>query len=418
MNKVGKAVAIALAIAGFLLTASAQDVARQTGPAVVLDVDGPIGPATTEYLRQGLEGALERQSTLVVLRINTPGGLVTAMQDIVQEILASPIPVVTFVAPGGARAASAGTYILYASHLAAMAPGTNLGAATPVSLGGAPQPLDGETNTEEETDEAPSPPDAMSAKVTNDAVAYIRALAAIHGRNENWAERAVREAASLPATEALEQDVIEIIAPDLDALLSAAHGRVVSVGGEEVTLRTVGLEVVEVPPDWRAELLAFLANPNLAYILMLIGIYGIIFEFMSPGALVPGIVGAISLVTALFALNMLPLNLAGMGLVLLGVGLMAAEAFAPSFGVLGIGGLVAFSLGSLFMFDEAPGFELSYGIIVAATIASAALLILVLAAVLRAHRRGVRSGDPAMIGATGEVIAWSNGSGFIHKVGS
>ena len=414
MVAIGRVAAAIVALAGLLLAASAQDIGLQARPAIVLDVDGPIGPATSEYIRKGLEAALERQASLVVLRLDTPGGLVAAMQDIVQQILASSIPVVTFVAPGGARAASAGTYILYASHLAAMAPGTNVGAATPVSLGGRSQPLEGNGAGKSDPEKDLARPDTMTVKTINDAVAYIRALAAIQGRNAEWAERAVREAASLPAAEALEQQVIEIVAPDLDTLLAAANGRVVTVGGEAVTLRTNGIELVAIPPDWRARLLAFLADPNLAYILLLIGIYGIIFEFVSPGGFGPGVVGAICLVLALFSLNMLPLNYAGIGLLLLGVALMVAEAFVPSFGALGIGGLVAFGLGSVFMFKEVPGFELSLGVVAAAMVASAALLILALAAVFRAHRRRVSSGDPALLGASGEVIAWSDRSGWIH----
>lgn len=375
--------------------------------AVVLDVTGPIGPATSEYLRQGFEAA--GGAAVIVVRIDTPGGLVGSMREIVQRFLASPVPVITYVSPSGARAASAGTYMLYGSHLAAMAPGTNLGAATPVQMGGAPQPLEGG----DEDDDQTAPTDAMTAKSTNDAVAYIRALAELQGRNADWAEDAVRKAASLSANEALERDVIELMAPDLDALLAEADGRTVSLGGQDVVLRTADLDIVEVPPDWRVELLGLLANPTFAYMLMLVGIYGIIFEVINPGALVPGVIGGISLILALFSLNMLPINAAGAGLVLLGIALMTAEAFAPSFGVLGIGGALAFGLGSVFMFEEVPGFHLSIGVIVAATALSALLLIVVVAAALRAHRKRVVSGDSAMIGTTGTVLSWSGESGTI-----
>ena len=378
------------------------------GTAIVLDVDGAIGPATVEYLRQGLENARDRDAAVVILRIDTPGGLATSMRDINRRILASPIPVLAYVAPSGARAASAGTYILYASHLAAMAPGTNLGAATPVQLGGGPQPS-------EEGEEPPQ--DAMTSKVVNDAAAYIRSLAELRGRNADWAEEAVRQAATLSASAALERDVVEIVAPDLRALLRAADGRTVRVSGENAVLETAELELVPMPPDWRVRVLAVLADPNLAYILMLIGIYGIVFELVSPGALVPGVVGAISLVTALFALNMLPLNYAGVALVLLGIAFMTAEAFAPSFGVLGIGGAVAFGLGSLFMFEEVPGFSLSPGVVIAATAASALLLIVIVAAALRAHRQTVATGDPAMVGAEGRVLSWSGASGTVEVHG-
>ncbi|MBI6628930.1 NfeD family protein [Pontibaca salina] len=382
-----------------------------SGTVIVLDVIGPIGPATSEYLRQGFAAADDAEA--IVVQIDTPGGLVQSMREIVLMFLASPVPVITYVAPGGARAASAGTYMVYGSHLAAMAPGTNIGAATPVRMGGAPQPLDEEEDADEEQ---PAPTDAMTAKSVNDAVAYIRALADLQGRNADWAEAAVRKAASLSANAALERDVIEIIAPDLDTLLTKADGRRVNLGGKQVTLRTAGLEVVKVPPDWRVKLIGILANPTFAYLLMLIGIYGVLFEVINPGALLPGVIGGISLILALFALNMLPINAAGAGLVLLGIVLMTAEAFAPSFGVLGIGGILAFGLGSVFMFEEVPGFHLSPGVIITATVASGVLLVVVLAAALRAHRRRVVSGDLAMIGTTGTVLSWSgqNGTVLVH----
>jgi membrane-bound serine protease (ClpP class) len=380
------------------------------GTAVVLDVKGAIGPATTEYLRQGFEAA--EDAAVIVVQIDTPGGLVASMREIVQMFLGSPVPVLTYVTPSGARAASAGTYMLYGSHLAAMAPGTNLGAATPVQMGGAPQPLDNDADEDKDKDQT-APTDAMTAKSVNDAVAYIRALADLQGRNADWAEEAVRKAASLSANEALKRGVIEIIAPDLETLLAEADGRTVNLGGREVVLQTADLKIVELPPNWRAQLLGFLANPTLAYLLMLVGIYGIIFEIINPGALVPGVIGGISLILALFALNMLPINAAGAGLVLLGIALMAAEAFAPSFGVLGIGGILAFGLGSLFMFEEAPGFHLSPGVIVAATLASALLLIVVLAAALRGHRHRLVSGDAVMIGVEAPVLSWSGGSGTV-----
>lgn len=380
--------------------------------ALVLDVEGAIGPATSEYIRQSFEKAAELNAALIVIRLDTPGGLTEAMRDIIRRFLASPVPVVTYVAPSGARAASAGAYLLYASHLAAMAPGTNLGAATPVQLGGGEQPLG--DDAEDAREGEPKPDDAMTAKMVNDSAAYIRSLAELHGRNAVWAERAVREAASLSAGNALEQEVIEIVAPDLPSLLAAADGRTVMLGGQSTILRTSDLQVMEMQAGWRVRILGVLANPSLAYILMLIGIYGIIFELVNPGAIVPGVIGGISLILALFALNMLPLNSAGIGLVLLGITLMSAEAFAPSFGVLGIGGIAAFALGSLFMFEEVPGFELSLPIVLTASAASAALLVVALAAVLRAHRRRATSGDPAMIGAMGEVLSWSGGSGIVH----
>ncbi len=376
------------------------------GTALVLDVKGAIGPATTDYLRQGFEDA--QGADVIIVRIDTPGGLVDSLRDIVQMFLGSPVPVITYVAPGGARAASAGTYMMYASQLAAMAPGTNMGAATPVQIGGAPSPLEGDDDTEQDT-----PADAMTAKITNDSVAYIRALAELHGRNADWAEDAVRKAASISASEALELGVIEIMAPDLSTLLAEADGRSVTLGGRQVVLHTADLTIVEAPPGWRAQLLGYLANPTLAYLLLLIGIYGIIFEVASPGAVVPGVLGGISLLVALYALNMLPINGAGVALVILGIALMTAEAFAPSFGALGIGGIAAFGLGSLFMFEKVPGFHLSPGVVVVATIGSALFLIVALAAALRAHRRDVVSGDATIIGVEGIILDWSGESGTI-----
>ncbi|WP_137391797.1 NfeD family protein [Rhodoligotrophos defluvii] len=381
--------------------------------AILLDVKGAIGPATTDYIAQGLATAADRNAAVVILRMDTPGGLASAMRDIIRDILASPVPVVVYVAPGGARAASAGTYILYASHLAAMAPGTNLGAATPVQLGGG-QPFG---RGEEDGEGEKGTGDPSTAKAVNDAVAFIRGLAELNDRNADWAEQAVREAASLPASAALDQGVIEIIATDLDDLLAKADGRTVRVSGNDVTLRTADLSIAAMEPGWRTRLLGIITNPNIAYILLLVGMYGIIFEFVSGGAIFPGVIGGISLILGLFALNLLPINYAGVALILLGVALMVAEVFAPSFGVLGIGGVTAFAIGSFFLFDEVPGFQLSPAVVVTASLLSAILLVIVLAAAVRAHRRQVVSGSAAIIGAKGEVRAWSHASGLVHIAG-
>ncbi|WP_084507694.1 NfeD family protein [Geminicoccus roseus] len=395
------------------LAGAGQDAVQDPGRGgvVVLDVQGAIGPATAGYLANGLETAARREADLVVLRLDTPGGLSSSTREIILAMLASPVPIAVFVAPAGARAASAGTYMLYAAQLAAMAPGTHLGAATPIQLG-APAGSGGE---EEGEDEAPA--DAATAKAVNDAVAQIRGLAELHGRNADWAEEAVREAATLTASAALDQQVIEIVAGDLDDLLRQADGRTVHLGGEDVTLATQGLAVVPIEPGWRLQALAVITDPNIAYILMLVGIYGIIFEFFSPGAIVPGTVGAIALIVALFALNLLPIDHAGAGLMLLGIALLVAEAFAPSFGVLGIGGAVAFGLGSLFLFEDVPGFQLSVPVVLVATGLSAVLIVVVLAAAIRAHRRSVVTGGPARVGASGRVLSWSGGRGRVHLHG-
>ena len=387
--------------------------------AIVLDIDGAIGPATAEYVDQDLRSGVKRNASLIILTIDTPGGLSSSMRDIIRHMLASPIPIIAYVSPSGARAASAGTYILYASQLAAMVPGTNLGAATPVQLGGESQPLGGGADkggSGSKNEPTQAPMDAHMAKAVNDAAAYIRSLAELQGRNADWAEQAVREAASLPASAALEKHVIEIIAPDLHSLLEKADGRTVKVNGKPVTLETRALTLVSVKPGWRARLLATITNPNIAYILLLVGIYGIVFEFLTPGTMVPGTVGAIALFTGLFALDFLPINYAGAVFVLLGVAMLVAEAFLPSFGALGIGGVVAFALGSLFMFRSAPGFTLSPWVVVTATAASVALLLMVVTVAFRAHRRKVVSGAPAMIGSTGKVLSWSASRGGTIQV--
>lgn len=394
---------------------------RAARPVIVLDVDGGIGPATTEYLRGGLRTATARGSPLVVLRMDTPGGLDSATHDIISEILASPVPVATYVAPAGARAASAGTYILYASHLAAMAPGTHLGAATPVMIGGAPTPMPGGAPAPPDKEKAAGakpPVDAMSNKVVNDAAAYMAALAALQRRNPEWAERAVREAATLTAEQALAQGVIEVVAGDLPSMLAQAEGRTVRLAGQPHLLRTVGAPVEILEPGWRIRLLGVITNPNIAYILLLVGVYGLIFEFMSPGAVAPGIVGAVALLTALFALDLLPVNFAGLALILLGVGLMTAEAFNPSVGAFGIGGIVAFAIGSLLLFKgPAPEFRLSPGVVIAAVALSLAYFVLALGTALRSRRRVVAIGPSTLLGAPGRVVSWSGERGLVRLQG-
>jgi membrane-bound serine protease (ClpP class) len=389
--------------------------------AILLEVGGAIGPATTEYLRQGFKAASEREARLIILRMDTPGGLDSAMREIVRDILASQTPIVTFVSPSGARAASAGTYILYASHIAAMAPGTNLGAATPVQLGGGGTPRpDGSGDRRGEDKSAPttSPTDTLANKAVNDAAAYLRGLAELHGRNAEWAEAAVRQSASLPAREALQKGVIEIVAPDVDDLLRQANGRSVRIGGNQVKLETAGLAVVSIEPNWRTRLLAVVTNPNIAFILMLVGVYGLIFEFMNPGTVVSGAVGAICLAIALFALNLLSVNYAGIGLVALGIALLIAEAFTPSFGALGISGVVAFAVGSIFLFEgDVPGFTLSPAVIVAATGVGAGLALLAGTAAVRSRGQPVVTGNAVLLGRSGLVRAWSGTSGQVHVHG-
>jgi membrane-bound serine protease (ClpP class) len=392
-----------------------------------LIIDGSIGPATADYIVEGLEAASEASAAAVILQMDTPGGLDQSMRTIVQAIISSDVPVIGYVAPSGGRAASAGTYILYASHVAMMAPGTNLGAATPVQMGGMPgQPDDsgpsepgpagdgngqpdagGDDGTGSGSDEGNTPAaSASERKLINDAVAYIRSLAELRGRNAEWAERAVRESVSLTADAALAANVIDGVAATPAALLAEADGRQVELAAGERTLALADAAIVDRPPDWRHELLATITNPNVAYILLLIGIYGLIFELANPGSLVPGVIGGISLILALFALQALPINFAGLGLLALGVLFMLAEALVPSFGALGVGGVLAFGLGSLLLFDtEGPGFELSMMLVAGVTAASLLIFLGTASLAMRAFRRRGVAGASHLRGQTAEVIA-------------
>jgi membrane-bound serine protease (ClpP class) len=370
----------------------------------VVELDGAITPATASYFTRSLGDAHEADAAALIVRLDTPGGLDQAMRDMIKAILASRVPVVVYVAPNGSRAASAGTYLLYASHVAAMAPATNVGSSTPVSIGGSPFPSPAEPaepagDGEAEGAAEPAGPSAMERKVVNDAVAYIRGLATLRGRNADWAEATVREAANLPAAEALEQNVIDLVAENLDALLVALDGRTIPVEGATVTLDLEGAEIKTIVPGWRDELLALITDPNVAYILLMLGLYGLIFEFYSPG-FGAGVAGIICLLLGAYALQMLPLNYAGLALLLVGVGLMVAEIVTPTVGVLGVGGVVAFVAGSIILFDsELPGYRVSIPIIAAAAASSGALFLIGLGSAARARSLRVTTGREAMIGA-------------------
>jgi membrane-bound serine protease (ClpP class) len=416
---------IALALGTLILVAgpaASQVPARQASAgATLLQIEGAIGPATSRYFVRGLEAAQARGSRLVILQIDTPGGLDTSMRDIIRAILASPIPVVSYVAPSGARAASAGTYILYASHIAAMAPATNVGAATPVSIGGveAPAPAPATAPGASAKDAHPAEPATpMERKVVNDAAAYLHGLAELRGRNVEWAEEAVRGAASLSATEALKEHVIDLIARDIPDLLAQIDGREVRIANQQVKLATAGLTVERVDPDWRTQLLSVITHPTIAYGLLLVGLYGLLLEGYNPGVMFPGVIGVIALMLALFALQILSVNYAGLALVVLGVGMIIAEFHVPAFGSLGLGGLVSFVVGSIILFDsQTPG--MAIGLPLIAGIATVGGLVVLAIAFLgaRSQRRPVVTGERVMVGQTAEAVESFNEKGQVRYAG-
>lgn len=407
-----------LAICGAALPLAGQDVGDAGGEtplAIVSTVTGAIGPATAKQIADAVAAAEEREADVLIFRIDTPGGLVSSTRDIVSSLLASTVPVAAYVWPPGGHAASAGTYIVYAAGVAAMAPGTNIGAATPVTMGGMPG---GQPRKEGEEKSTPSNEEALSKKATNDAVALIVSLAETHGRNAEWAEEAVREGASLGARKALEDGVVEIVARDLDDLLAQMDGREAVTAAGTKTLATAGARVEHVEPGFLIEVLALISNPNVAFILMLIGVYGIIFELSNPGSIGPGVLGAICLLLGLYALNELPLDYTGLALILLGLGLMAAEAFTPAFGALGAGGTIAFIFGAAILVDsDAPEFQLSWWTIGSTAIASAVLIVVIIGYALAAMRRPVVTGAEELAGAEARVLEWSGGKGFVHVHG-
>jgi membrane-bound serine protease (ClpP class) len=405
---------VALAILGATATFAR---AQPAGPVFVIDIEGAIGVATQRQLTRAIETARNRRGAALVIRLDTPGGLVSATREMIQEMLAAPLPIVVYVAPSGAHAASAGTFLVYAAHVAAMAPGTNLGAATPISIG--VPGLPGRTPGDDKEKQAPGET-AAERKAIEDVVALLRGLAQLRGRNADFAEKAVREAATLTAPEALEEGVIDVLAPSLEALLAAIDGRDVKLGEREHRLATKDAAYELIEPDWRTRLLAAISNPNVAFILLMVGFYGLILEFWNPGALVPGTVGAISLILAFIALSALPVHYGALALLLLGLGLMIGEVFTPGLGILGAGGLVAFAVGAIFLFEGA-GWDIEVAVawpVVGGTVVTTAALIFgIVGAAMRARQRPPATGAEEMIASRGVVIEWKGSSGQVRVHG-
>lgn len=389
----------------------------EAGPVLLARLDGVIGPPATHHVATAIEAAIRRNAQILILEINTPGGLETSMRDVIEEILRSPVPVVGYVSPSGGRAASAGTFILYATHVAAMAPATNVGAATPIDLGGEEEPAP-ESEQGKAAEETAAPESAHERKAINDAAAFIRSLAQLRGRNSDWGERAVRGGEAISASEALRLDVIDLIAADLDDLMAQLDGRIVEAGGVEHRLRTSGRGVECVEPSAITQMLAILANPNVALLLMLIGVYGMIYEFANPGFVAPGVIGAVCLVLGLYALNQLPLNYAGLALIGLGVAFMIAEAFTPTFGALGIGGAIAFLIGAGMLIDtDIPEYQLSWPVILLAAALTGGFVALALGVTVRAHRKRAATGAEVLLGQRVEVLNWGCTAGYVWAQG-
>ena len=404
----------------FPIAASLQGQTDEQSLIKVFEIDGAIGPATSDYLVRGIEQAQLDGNSMVVITMDTPGGLDLAMRDIIQAILESDIPVVSYVYPQGSRAASAGTYILYASPVAAMAPATNLGAATPVQIGlpSVPDTIRDENQDETDNSDTSAGGTAMERKMINDATAYIRGLADLHGRNADWAVSAVEDAATLSASEALENNVIDLVAEDLDDLMEQLDGRTVVVNGQSITLQLDDKNLVMDEPDWRTEFLRVITNPNLILLLGMLGAYGLIIEFYNPGFGFAGITGAICLLLAAYGLQLLPINYVGLGLVIFGLILIVSEAFIPSFGILGIGGLISFIFGAVILVDtDMSVFRVSLPLIAAFVVATGLLLIITIRIFMRVSKQAAVSGIEQFVGLSGECISNFDESGMVKVDG-
>lgn len=385
--------------------------ARETRTTIpILSISGAIGPAVGEYVIEELERAnLSPNISAVIITIDTPGGLVSSLREINQEILASSKPILCLVYPKGARAASAGTYMLYACHIAAMAPATTLGAATPVNIAG--------SGPEKGEDQTPTP-SAMEKKILNDSIAYIRSLAQLRGRNIEWAEKAVKEAATLSSQEALELNVINYISDSPEQLVSQLENQILAFNEQTVQLNLKEAQLVPRAPNWRHKFLTTITNPNIAYLLMMIGIYGLILEFYSPSFGIAGITGTISLMIAMYALQMLPVNYVGVGLMVLGIALLIAESFVPSFGLFGFSGIVAFVLGSIFLIDsDLPAFQVSVKLILFIALTSLIFVVFVLRRAWSLRQKQAVIGEEAILGTLVEASENFDEQGFIWLEG-
>jgi membrane-bound serine protease (ClpP class) len=430
MRLIAYAFMVTLGLASAWSATGQENVLQDPTPhAYVIPFDGAIGPASADYFRKSIDRAVAQGAAIAIIEIDTPGGLVTSTRDIIKTILASPIPIATYVAPQGAHAASAGTYILYASHIAAMAPSTNVGAATPIELGGGQGTPFGDDNSDKMSEDdddgetaskekSPAPDGTASLKAVNDLVAFIKGLAKQRGRNVDWAEKSVREAASLPATEALKLNVIDIVAVSVPDLLRQADGMVVTVGEKEVTLDTADAHIERHVMSWITKFLLLITDPNVAFIFMTLGTYGLFFELANPGSVFPGVIGAICILLGLYALSVLPVSFAGAAFLILGIALLAAEIFSPSFGILGIGGLTSFALGATMLFDtDSPEFRLSWEVIVGTTVATGVFFAFVAAFAVAAMRRAIVAGTEDLIGGKAVVTEWEDGRGYVHADG-
>ena len=441
---------VTLGLAAAVSVPAAED--ADAGAVWLVDLDGAVGPASVDLVIRAIEDAGAADAEALVIRMDTPGGLDKSMRDLVKAILASKIPVITYVSPSGARAASAGTYIAYASHIAAMAPATNIGSSTPVSIAPQQQPprspspfrpappaedgqgaqdgQEGQDSAEGAEDgdakaqkpagreAAPPPADAMTRKVVNDAVAYLQSLAELRGRNVDWAEKTVRDGDNLRASAALEQNVIDLVVPNLAVLLEELDGREIEVGDAVHTLATAEAELVIVETDWRHELLSVITDPSIAYGLLIIGVYLLMLEFYNPGTFFPAVTGIICLLLGAYGLQMLPVNYAGLALIAVGIGMLILEVMTPTYGVLGVGGVVAFVIGSIILVDsDLPGYQLPIAIIAGFAAATGGVAFFIVGAAVRARRARVVSGVEGMVGGSALVLEDFHDRGTVRAFG-